>query len=133
MAYEFSQGIIAGMPNADAQHHIYQRTVDGSSQDSLSIIAGLIEPGQTVLDLGMGVGGLGRFLSQRQPIVADGVSLNPAEAEIARSWYRQALVADLDRDDLTVLFAGQQYDCIVCADVLEHLKAPENVLAQCKA
>jgi GT2 family glycosyltransferase/2-polyprenyl-3-methyl-5-hydroxy-6-metoxy-1,4-benzoquinol methylase/glycosyltransferase involved in cell wall biosynthesis len=107
--------------------------VNGSSQDSLSIIAGLIEPGQTILDLGMGAGGLGQFLSQRQLIVADGVSLNLAEAEIARSWYRQALVADLDRDDLTVLFAGQQYDCIVCADVLEHLKAPQNVLAQCKA
>lgn len=121
------------MPNADAQHHIYQRTVNGSSQDSLSIIAGLIEPGQSVLDLGMGAGGLGQFLSQRQSIVADGVSLNPAEAEIARTWYRQALVADLDRDDLTVLFAGQQYDCIVCADVLEHLRAPQRVLAQCKA
>lgn len=119
------------MRNADAQNHIYQRTVDGSSQDSLSIIAGLIEPGQIILDLGMGAGGLGQFLSQRQPIVADGVSLNPAEAEISRTWYRQALVADLDRDDLTVLFAGQQYDCIVCADVLEHLKAPQNTLAQC--
>ena len=129
----FSQRIITGMPNADAQLHIYQRTVDGSSRDSLSIIAGLIDPGQTILDLGMGPGGLGQYLSQRQPVVADGVSLNPAEAEIARTWYRQARVADLDRDDLTVLFAGQQYDCIVCADVLEHLKAPQNVLAQCKA
>ncbi|MDP1999805.1 MAG: methyltransferase domain-containing protein, partial [Rhodoferax sp.] len=120
------------MPNADAQLHIYQRTVDGRIQDSLSIIAGLIDPGETVLDLGMGAGGLGQFLSQRQSVVTDGVSLNPAEAEIARKWYRQALLADLDRDDLTVLFAGQQYDCIVCADVLEHLKAPQNVLAQCK-
>ena len=120
------------MPNVDAQLHIYQRTVDGHNQDSLSIIAGLIDPGQTILDLGMGAGGLGQFLSQRQSVVADGVSLNPAEAEIARTWYRQARVADLDRDDLTMLFAGQQYDCIVCADVLEHLKAPQNVLAQCK-
>ncbi len=25
-----------------------------------------------------------------------------------------------------------RYDCIVCADVLEHLKTPERVLTQCK-
>ncbi|MEO8120162.1 MAG: methyltransferase domain-containing protein, partial [Rhodoferax sp.] len=121
------------MPNADASLHLYQRTVDGdSNDDSLSIIASLIEPGQTLLDLGMGTGSLGQYLSQRHAIVADGVSLNPAEADIARAWYRHALVADLDRDDLRPLFGDQRYDCIVCADVLEHLKAPQNILAQCK-
>ena len=121
------------MSNADASFHLYQRTVDGDTQDSLSVIASLIEPGQTLLDLGMGTGGLGQFLSQRHAIVADGVTLNPAEAEIARAWYRHALVADLDRDDLGALFGAQRYDCIVCADVLEHLKAPQNILAQCQA
>lgn len=120
------------MPNVEPSIHVYQRAVSGDSQDSLSIIAGLIEPGQTLLDLGMGTGGLGHYLSQRHAIVADGVSLNPAEADIARAWYRQALVADLDRDDLRTLFGDQRYDCIVCADVLEHLKAPQQVLAQCQ-
>ena len=113
--------------------HIYQRAVSGDSQDSLSIIASLIEPGQTLLDLGMGTGGLGDYLSQRHAIVADGVTLNQAEADIAASWYRHVAVADLDHADLCAIFPAQQYDCIVCADVLEHLKAPENVLDQCKA
>ncbi len=113
--------------------HIYQRAVTGDSQDSLSIIASLVEPGQTLLDLGMGAGGLGLYLSQRQAIVADGVTLNQAEVDIAASWYRHVVVADLDQADLCQIFAGKQYDCIVCADVLEHLKAPENVLAQCKS
>ena len=121
------------MPNADASLHLYQRAVSGDSHDSLSVIASLIEPGQTLLDLGMGTGGLGQYLSQRHAIVADGVTLNPAEADIARSWYRRALVADLDQDNLAALLGDQRYDCIVCADVLEHLKAPQNILAQCKA
>ncbi|MDD2926451.1 methyltransferase domain-containing protein, partial [Rhodoferax sp.] len=122
------------MPNANSSQHVYQRTVSGDdSQDSLSIIASLIEPGQTLLDLGMGTGGLGQYLSQRFAIVADGVTLNPAEAELARDWYRQTRVADLDSANLSELFGAQVYDCIVCADVLEHLKAPEHVLAQCKA
>ena len=113
--------------------HVYQRAIDGNSQDSLSLIARLIAPGQTLLDLGMGTGALGQYLSQHQALVADGVTLNPAEADIARQWYRRALVADLDTADLKVLFGDQRYDVIVCADVLEHLKVPQNVLLQCKA
>ena len=120
------------MLNAETSIHLYQRAVSGDSEDSLSIIADLIEPGQTLLDLGMGVGGLGQHLSQRYNIVADGVTLNQAEADIARAWYRQVVVADLDRDDLRTLFGNKRYDCIVCADVLEHLKAPEQILGQCK-
>ena len=123
------------MSNADDSLHVYRReiTTDTRSADSLSVIAGLIETGQSLLDLGMGTGGLGKYLSQRQTVVADGVTLNPAEADIARTWYRQAVVADLDRDDLGTLFGKSQYDCIVCADVLEHLKAPQRTLEQCKA
>lgn len=113
--------------------HVYQREVLGDDQDSLSLIARLIAPGLTLLDLGMGTGGLGQYLSQHHALVADGVSLNQAEADIARPWYRRALVADLDAADLHALFGGQRYDVIVCADVLEHLKAPQNVLMQCKA
>ena len=113
--------------------HIYERAVDGGSQDSLSIIARLIQPGESLLDLGMGAGGLGRYISQRQPLVADGVTLNPAEAELARAWYRSAWVADLDQSDLLALIGEHRYDVIVCADVLEHLKTPEKVLAQCRA
>ena len=121
------------MSTAEVSLHIYQRAVVGDDQDSLSLISRLIAPGQTLLDLGMGTGGLGQFLSQQHPLVADGVTLNQAEADIARQWYRLTVVADLDSADLTALFAEQRYDVIVCADVLEHLKAPQNVLRQCKA
>lgn len=125
--------IIALMSNTGDRFHTYHRTVgEGNSQDSLSIIAGLIKPGQTLLDLGMGAGGLGQHLSQLQTVVADGVTLNPHEADLARVWYREVIVADLDQIDLTTLFKRNAYDCIVCADVLEHLKSPEKILAQCK-
>lgn len=121
------------MSNIEASLHLYQRAVDGDRDDSLSVIAQLIESGQTLLDLGMGTGGLAHYLSQHQTIVADGVTLNQVEADIARAWYRQAVVADLDHTPLDTLFGEQRYDCIVCADVLEHLKAPQDLLRQCKA
>ena len=117
----------------EAPMHIYQRAVDSEGLDSLSIIAKLISPNQTLLDLGMGAGGLGQYLSKSRQLVADGVTLNPAEAQLARTWYRRAMVADLDQSDLVALIGDQRYDVIVCADVLEHLKAPDKLLAQCKA
>jgi 2-polyprenyl-3-methyl-5-hydroxy-6-metoxy-1,4-benzoquinol methylase len=46
------------------------------------------------------------------------------------TWLTQQ--TDLDQVDLRDIFVGEQYDCIVCADVLEHLKSPERVLEQCR-
>ncbi len=126
------QGIIVRMSNGDASTHTYLRSVSGDANDSLSIIAGMIEPGQVVLDLGMGAGALGRHLRERQGTVADGVTLSTQEADLARDGYRRIVVADLDREKLMTLLGRERYDCIVCADVLEHLKTPESVLRQCK-
>ncbi|MFZ4480753.1 MAG: methyltransferase domain-containing protein [Rhodoferax sp.] len=120
------------MANSDASLHLYRRAVDVDGDDSLSVIAQLIGPAQTLLDLGMGTGALGQYLRQWHSIVADGVTLNQEEADIAQAWYRHAVVADLDHASLGSIFGTQRYDCIVCADVLEHLKAPQNLLTQCK-
>jgi O-antigen biosynthesis protein len=112
--------------------HVYQRKVANDCQDSLSVIATMVKSGTTLLDLGMGAGGLGQQLHQRPSIVCDGVTLNRAEADIAKTWYREVVVADLDEARLSALFGNKLYDYIVCADVLEHLKTPQNLLHQCK-
>ena len=99
--------IIGIMPNDNSLPHVYQRTVSADDRhDSLSVIANLIKPGQTLLDLGMGVGGLGQYLSQQFEVLADGVTLNQAEADMASQWYRQTCVADLDSANRSELFDG---------------------------
>lgn len=113
--------------------HVYARRVLEAERTSLSVIADFIDAGQTVLDLGMGNGSLGHYIKTQKFITIDGLTLNPAEADLARESYRQVVVADLDTANLEQLFAGETYDWIVCADVLEHLKHPESVLAQCKS
>lgn len=112
--------------------HIYDRQVTSDSQDSLSLIAEQIQAGSTVLDLGMGTGALGKFLQGNRSCTLDGVSHNEDEIAVAKAWYRHAVVADLDLVDVTQLFEAHSYDYIVCADVLEHLKAPQHLLAACK-
>lgn len=120
------------MPQDTPALHVYERSVLDEDNDSLTLLARHIAAGAVVLDLGMGTGGLGKYLAARQSVTLDGVTLSEEEAQRAGSAYRQVVVADLDSADLTQLFAGQRYDRIVLADVLEHLKNPERILQQCR-
>ncbi len=113
--------------------HVYRREIDGAQRTSLSVLASHVAPGARVLDLGTGSGALGKFLQSRGTTEVDGVTYNAAEAEVAGPGYRRIVVADLDEGSWVQDFAGAAYDCIVCADVLEHLKRPQDVLAACRA
>ena len=100
-----------------------------NSQDSLARLARQIRPGSRVLDLGAGPGVLGRYLTEALDCTVDGVEYNPVAVAEAASWYRQLECADLESIALTERFAGQRYDFILCADILEHLRQPGALLA----
>jgi 2-polyprenyl-3-methyl-5-hydroxy-6-metoxy-1,4-benzoquinol methylase len=105
-----------------------RESIEAGDTDALARIAAMIRPGATVLDLGTARGALGRALSARGCVV-DGVELDASSAEIARAHYRRLQTADLEQAEIPSLFPGEQYDVVVCADVLEHLRDPERVLA----
>ncbi|RYE39489.1 MAG: methyltransferase domain-containing protein, partial [Hyphomicrobiales bacterium] len=113
--------------------HVYLRTVRQNERTSLSVLAGLVNEGATVLDLGCGSGALGQYLKETKGCISDGLTWSDAEAEHARPHYRHVSVADLETCNLLEIFAGKTYDFIVCADVLEHLRQPERVLEACRS
>jgi SAM-dependent methyltransferase len=115
--------------------HIYQRDLSAAPDNSIVRLAHWIQqdPGD-VLDLGMGAGTLGRHLHSLLPgrhFHIDGITLNPAEADAAKPYYRQCWVADLETLDLGAILRARRYQWIVCADVLEHLRNPERLLEEC--
>ena len=112
--------------------HVYLRSIRPDERTSLSVLAGMVPEGATVLDLGCGSGALGQHLAETRHCTCDGVTLSEAEAAHARPHYRSVEVADLETVDLPCMFEGRRYDTIVCADVLEHLRHPEQVLAACR-
>lgn len=120
------------MSNSPAPLHVYARQIHEDERTSLSVLASMVRPGAQVLDLGCGSGALGEHLRQTRQCVLDGVTINDAEAALARAHYEQLEVADLDQCDLLALFPARRYDHIICADVLEHLKQPERVLKACE-
>lgn len=120
------------MTNSIDDLHVYLRSIAEGERTSLSVLASLVHPGATVLDLGCGSGALGQYLKETRGCTSDGVTLSQAEADHAQPHYRKVEVSDLETADLRSMFSTQRYDYIVCADVLEHLRRPEAVLQVCR-
>ncbi len=57
-----------------------------------------------------------------------GVELDPNAASVARGKGLEVLVGDLNR--LINQLSGHCFDCLICADILEHLVNPEMVIKQ---
>lgn len=112
----------------NSELHTYSRSIDEEARSSLSVLASMIADGSTVLDVGTGSGALGKFLSEGKSCKVDGVSHNPEEVRIASPFYNRTVQADIDVSSLSQHFSPGSYDVIVLADVLEHLRHPEQVL-----
>ncbi|HEY0982248.1 methyltransferase domain-containing protein, partial [Schlesneria sp.] len=90
------------------------------------VVALIPTSAHNVLDIGCGAGKLGQSLKQRQAVHVTGLELNPLAAEHARQSLDSVL--ELDIEDESVQFEPGRFDCVVCADVLEHLREPGRVL-----
>ena len=114
------------------QHQNYTRNVVANQEEALSKIVAKVPHGALVLDVGCGSGMMGRFLSENNECVVDGVDIDPEAAKLARPKYRNIAVANLERDSLMAFFQPGIYDCIVVADVAEHLVHPEQLFEDIK-
>lgn len=92
----------------------------------------LVPPTATrVLDLGCSDGSLGRALKADRPDrTVVGVEYSQELADRASAVMDRVLQADLNRPDSLDALAGSQFDCAVCADVLEHLQQPAELLTR---
>lgn len=85
-----------------------------------------------VLEIGCGAGHLTEHLQRRGNTVT-AVDINPTAAARAARFAADAFALDLDRHLLSERLRGQQFDCIVLADVLEHVRSPLRVLTDALA
>jgi len=111
---------------------LYDRDIDAGRRNSLAVLLDLVPPGAEVLDVGIGGGALGQYLSAERGCRVDGATISPVEAARSAPHYRRIEVADLNVTPLDTLFGGRRYGAIICADVLEHLLRPTAVLEACR-
>ncbi len=111
---------------------VYGGRAGTGTRNSVAMLAESVPDSIEVLDVGIGSGALGQRLTVERRCLVDGVTISPDEAAQSAAFYRQIKVADLGTVGLDELFAGQRYQVIVCADVLEHLARPTQVLDACR-
>jgi 2-polyprenyl-3-methyl-5-hydroxy-6-metoxy-1,4-benzoquinol methylase len=89
-------------------------------------IVGLV-PGRVrrVLDLGCSTGWLAQALKERGPVEVVGIERDPSYAAEARERCDQLIEGDVEAVDTRAL---GRFDCLVAADVLEHLVDPWSAL-----
>jgi SAM-dependent methyltransferase len=87
-----------------------------------------------VLDLGCGRGELGRLLRRRDgELGITGIEWEPSAARAAAEDYDQVLAGALETELPRLLAAGDRFDLVVMADILEHTVEPGAILAQVAA
>ena len=91
-------------------------------------IVGLVPIGARVLDVGCSAGYLGEALKEQREARVWGIELDESDAAKARErGFEEVFAADLDHfawDDLD----RYEFDAVVFADVLEHLKRPGEAI-----
>lgn len=86
-------------------------------------VAEIVPPqANRVLDVGCGFGGLGKFLVDTRGCEVHGIERNPEAEQYLEATYAYYVIGDVEV--AVEKFAGRQYDCIIFADVLEHLADP---------
>ncbi|MFO0899231.1 MAG: glycosyltransferase [Pirellulales bacterium] len=87
-------------------------------------------PGEAreILDIGCAAGRVGEAIKSRQAARVVGVEIDPMAAALARKRLDKVVEADLDSG--AVAFDPGSFECVICADVLEHLRHPAQLLRQ---
>jgi len=113
--------------------HVYCRPPinPNGCHDNLGKIVQHVLPSTTVLDVGCSIGELGRYLTEQKQCIVDGIDICPESLSLARPFYRQVWEADLETVSLEYIIKETKYQIIVCADILEHLRDPGQLLRQC--
>ncbi len=81
-----------------------------------------------ILELGCSTGALGAALKQRQPALVVGVEIDAEYASVAESRLDRVVVSDIETFLRQRAPAEAPFDCLIAADVLEHLVDPWQAL-----
>lgn len=92
------------------------------------IVAFVPSGAKRVLDIGCSVGMLGRSIKKQRAAEVVGIEVNREMANVALKKLDKVLVHDVEKIKLSEHFCPKYFDCIILADILEHLREPWNVL-----
>lgn len=87
-----------------------------------------IRLGSTVLECGSATGYMTKYMKEQLSAKVSIVELDAEAFQQAREFAEDGICADLDKKEWYDYYQGQQFDYILFADVLEHLRNPQLIL-----
>ncbi len=109
--------------------HAFKYTEFQADPDSThGKIVSLVPPATRVLEFGCATGYMSEVLKNRLGCTVTGIEISPEAAALAEQHCERVIVGDAERIDYAAELAGEEFDAVLFADVLEHLKEPGDVL-----
>ena len=107
----------------------YDYEIDLSRENSSHTkILKLVGKGKYVLEIGCATGYMTRYLKEELGCRVYCVEIETESAQAARSYCEELLIEDIEQIDLHEALKDRQFDVVIMADVLEHLKDPRSIL-----
>jgi len=94
----------------------------------LDVLELIPKESQKILECGCAFGWLGTELKKRQQTVVVGIELNPEAEQYLNFSYDKYYIGDIENIDLSEY--NNYFDCIIYADILEHLVDPWKLVKQ---
>ncbi len=104
---------------------VFNPSYVGLRDDILNIVPNNVNK---VLDIGCSIGTVGEQLKQKFGAEVIGIEFSEQMAKVAKKKLDRVILRDLDNINLEDYLLPNYFDCIIFADVLEHLKNPWGVL-----
>lgn len=111
----------------------YVYDIDLNGEETAARFLRLVGRDKSVLEMGCSSGTQTRILKEQLGCRVTAVEINPEAARIAQPYTEKILVGNIEQIDFEGELAGQSFDVITFADVLEHLYDPAGTLRRIKA
>jgi 2-polyprenyl-3-methyl-5-hydroxy-6-metoxy-1,4-benzoquinol methylase len=106
----------------------YEYKVRERAESAPAKLLALAGRGSRVLEIGCSIGSQTRVLSSELGCQVVAIEIDPEAAEHARPYCQHLIVGSIESVNAADLAAGEPYDVVICADVLEHLLDPRLAL-----
>ena len=108
---------------------VIDETIPKYDFDRHELLPFLPQTARSLLDVGCGSGAFGRLLRTRRPdMELWAIEPDPVSARAAEDGFDRVVQGEFPNAQIP----NGKFDVVLCADVLEHMTAPENALLSCK-